>query len=86
MNFNINHTVQIRLTDSGRKVYAAYRARNTETFREFNVKYNNVDEHLEDENGWSSWQLWEVMSIFGPFLDHGVNPVFETTIIIPEAS
>ena len=80
MNFNINNMVQIRMTQSGHQDYADHLA-SLGAFSSAGL----VDYHPEDENGWSTWQLWEVMSVFGPHIDHGVEPVFETTIIIPEA-
>jgi hypothetical protein len=34
----------------------------------------------KDGEGWSKWQLWELMSIFGGHLRNGCDVPFETTI------
>lgn len=55
--FNINDTVKIRLTDSGREIYRDFRARMRSPAE--------IRDRPEDSEGWSSWQLWQVMSTFG---------------------
>ena len=52
--FNINDTVKIRLTDSGREIYREQWRPHTE---------GRVP--TADREGWSSWQLWQVLETFG---------------------
>ena len=63
MLFNINHDVKVRLTDHGRSIL--YQATDF-TFCRF----------LQDD-GWYRFQLWKLMSIFGPHLGNGSAPLFE---------
>lgn len=37
-----------------------------------------------EQDGWSIWQLWELMAIFGSHIYMGGPTLFETTIDIPE--
>ena len=67
MKFNMNDNVKIKITEHGRELLS-----------------NGSFEHLykEDDNGWSKWQLWHVMEIFGPHISLGCTPPFETEIEI----
>lgn len=37
-----------------------------------------------DENGYTKFQLWDIMNIFGEYCILGCDVPFETEIIIPE--
>lgn len=65
--FNINHYVRVKLTDHGRGLLAQ-------------MQY--APPFTEDADGWSEWQLWELMRTFGPHVYMGGNLVFETVIEI----
>ena len=79
IKFNTNDYVLVRLTDYGRTVHKQY--------------HDDCQEHLtskaqfaykppvEDEHGWSRWQLWELISIFGPRTSMTMM-CFETAILI----
>lgn len=71
--FNINDQVRVKLTPVGLQF----------------LKANGHDWRLTpdasnapDERGWSTWQLWDLMQIFGPIIYHGCSLPFETSIII----
>jgi len=86
MRFNINEEVKVRLTVAGHQVYEKHTiARNVE-LRKYGIRINLGEEHPEDTNGWSRWQMWELMTIFGPHMGVGSIPMFDTEIIIPEKS
>jgi len=85
MNFNINDYVSVRLTTHGQRVYAAYKTKQDADIRAAGVEPDWPDRHPETPSGWSQWQLWELMMIFGPHLSHGGPLMFNTTIIIPES-
>jgi hypothetical protein len=72
MSFNTNDYVLIRLTDFGRKIIK-------DRITEFPL--NKSPE--EDKDGWSGWQLHQVMNFFGEYLVAGGDLPFETTIRIP---
>jgi len=66
MDININDIVKVRLNDAGRKILK-------------NEPY--VLARIEDKDGWSEWQLWELMRIFGPHLSLGAAPPFEKNVL-----
>lgn len=64
MMININDRVAVKLTPRGKAMIP----------REWRS-------HLrEDANGWSEWQLWELMQTFGQHTHLGCEPPFETQI------
>ena len=66
--FNVNHNVRVRLTDYGRKILA------NDPMGPY--PYTEVD-------GWSTFQLWRLMELFGQYMFMGSPPVpFETEIMI----
>lgn len=71
MKFNINHEVRVRLTPRGR-----------------NIILSTPHEVMptEDANGWSKWQLWELMRVFGSHCYNGCEVPFETEIEMLEAN
>lgn len=80
LEFNINHEVEIKLTERGRR-YLAWR--HDKWLREHpNVNLPYCAKQ-EDPDGWSRWQLWTLMETFGPDTHIGMDLLFETTIRIP---
>lgn len=77
MKFNINHKVKVRLTDIGRTIHR-------KDFDQLGMKSLNYAPPEEDSRGWSEWQLWELMRLFGPHLYNGCCVPFETEIKIPK--
>ena len=73
---NINDKVRVKLTPHGRELVRAQWER-TFSFLPQPPPYRAP---TEDFAGWSTWQLWELMSIFGPYIYHGGQLPFETTI------
>lgn len=77
MRLNINDNVRVKLTPYGRQMHRAnYDAMPTATRERY--KYSPPD---EDESGWSTWQLWDLMREFGTHVGFGMLP-FETEIEI----
>ena len=78
MTFNISNNVRVQLTDYGRLV-----AR-----EEFYNFWSTIDcrtpfhyiPPLEDEAGWSTWQLWRLMQVFGQHMSMGRELCFATEI------
>ena len=76
--FNINEYVSVRLTDFGRK-------RHKEDFDQWTSAAGLTLQYhppAEDEDGWSKWQLWVLMQLFGSVISMGCEQPFETTIRI----
>jgi len=80
MEFNINETVRVKLTPRGRKVH---RQDHINFWSQFPGKKCEYRPPVEDEEGWSRWQLWCLMKEFGPHVDMGMDLCFETVIDIP---
>lgn len=80
MKFNINDSVRVRLTDVGRGAIL----RNHNSL--FGAKAGSFTPRKveEDEDGWSTWQLWCLMQEFGPHMRNGSPIPFETEIEIIE--
>ena len=78
MKFNINDNVRVQLTPYGREVHKEYWGK---ILKGSSLKYILPN---EDENGWSTWQLWDLMATFGPGLRLGFETPFKTEIEICE--
>ncbi len=73
MLFNINEKVRVKLTDTGREIYL-------KQWLETMPANILCKLPLEDEQGWSEWQLWGLMNTFGPHCRLGSVLPFDTTI------
>jgi len=66
MKININNTVKVRLNDLGRKIINEH---NDKIKLRYPIFKGSLIE--TDDKGWSTWQLWELMAIFGPYISLG---------------
>ena len=82
MNFNLNEKVRVKLTDHGRtcleRNHVEFWAgtRRTALYAYAPPK--------EDADGWSEWQLWNLMHELGPHTSMGSPVPCETTIQLVE--
>lgn len=86
MRFNVNHKVRVRLTDEGRRLLIEKRKRLNEILRASQA-VPHEDMPFVEVDGWSEWQLWQLMAHFGEHIGMGVGLLFETDIeldAIPE--
>jgi hypothetical protein len=80
ISFNINHFVRVRLTDRGR---AELRRQHDElNAPRVAAGYPPFPFLLKEVDGWSRWQLHELMQQLGPLCCVGFDPPFETTIVL----
>ena len=79
-SFNINEKVKVRLTEHGRAILEA----------DINpLNYCGQQELLDyayekirpDSDGYNSFQMWQLMSIFGDKMYNGAENVFESNLI-----
>lgn len=77
-SFNVNNEVWVRLTDEGRRQLN----RNREGSALPHGKFPGLP--VEDADGFSKWQLWDLMSQFGPHMFNGCEIPFETEIYLSE--
>ena len=82
MKFNINDSVRVRLTDHGRAILLQAQLDNLERGRPACLSALPT----EDADGWSKWQLWDLMQTFGNWMGVGKKIPFETTIdlVVPQ--
>jgi len=76
VNFNVNDHVHVKLTREGIKELRKQHKELRETFpklHEFNIPRT-------DEEGYTRYQLWELMRTFGHIMFNGSNVPFETEI------
>ena len=75
--FNVNHFVRVKLNDHGRRIHRKrFRELNSQMKLTANLKYSPP---VEDEDGWSRWQLWVLIETFGEHTGVGKEP-FECDI------
>lgn len=78
-SFNVNHKVRIRITARGRD-----HLRETGRLSMLTPGYSTA---VDDATGYATWQLWEVMSVFGSVMYMGGSVPFETEIeLVPDAN
>ena len=82
MKFNINENVMVKLTDVGREIHKKAHDDFCENFPSVSDDIKEYHPKKEDIQGWSEWQLWSLMEMFGSHIGLGVEPPFNTTIII----
>jgi len=79
VDFNVNGYVRVRLTDTGKQIHKAQKEAFMAMFPAMGERYP-YEPPKEDEDGWSTWQLWHLMQTFGADIHLGGNQPFETTI------
>jgi len=79
MKFNINECVFVQLTDAGRKELKRQ-------WNELRVSFPSLSEDdcglVEDDAGWSKWQLHSLMNTFGHMTHNGGHLPFNANIRI----
>jgi len=80
MKFNINDYVKVKLNDKGRKIHREWW---DNIYQDCSHPFE-YQAPKEDENGYSKWQLWGLIHIFGPHITLGTRVPFECDIIIDE--
>ena len=74
---NINDEVWVKLNDHGREIAKKEWDDLVAENPKVTLKYRHP---FEDEEGWSRWQLWNLMQTFGSHLVMGRIPPFDTEI------
>lgn len=79
IKFNINEFVRVKLTAEGKAIHRRQWEDTQHYFPRLKAEYYPP---LEDEEGWSKWQAWELMQTFGQHVSMSFKVPFETTIEI----
>jgi hypothetical protein len=74
-SFNVNHHVWLKLTPAGHKMHRQHYAE-LGCLQYFSPEI--------DADGWTRFQLWSAMNIFGKYLYCGSEPPFEMEIRLEE--
>jgi len=77
VEFSLSHYVQVKLTDFGRRALRSQHAK----FYEHAPRVPEYELPEEDRDGWSRWQLWDLMNRLGEYC-RGAPVPFETIIRI----
>ncbi len=81
MRFNINNTVKVKLTAEGHEIMRAQHQAYAEAFP---GAFGEFKPKVQDADGWSEWQLWDLMNTFGRDVRMGnMKLPLETEIEIP---
>ena len=78
MNYNINNSVSVQLTDVGR---AEHKRQHDELLQHIPT-LGEYKPPCEDDEGWSKWQMWDLMERFGHKLRLGSELPFSPDIRI----
>jgi len=76
--FNINEYVWVQLTAKGQQIYKEHYAR-----LNLPAEYQPGPKE-KDAQGYSQFQMWDFMQIFGEHICMGSEPAFSTTILLDE--
>ena len=72
IEFNLNDTVWVQLTKIGL-------AEHKKQYKDLYGNIFNYEPPRTDEDGWSKWQLWELMNTFGGAMKLGLeSPMIKT--------
>lgn len=76
MRVNINDFVRVKLTKRGREIMERW---------SLDTSGSDARTKFVEPSGWTSWQMWELMKVFGPHLAmHEESPFDSNIISIPE--
>lgn len=79
MRFNINNHVRVRLTDAGRAIHREWTDNLYSSMPAAKREYQYTPP-IEDSDGWSTWQMWNLMQIFGSSCGLSSELPFQTVI------
>ena len=83
VRFNCNNIVKVKLTKVGIDIYYH---RNDDINEQYQKELIKPNMPVIDNEGYSEFQLWELMKIFGKHMYNGCNPPFETEILFSEST
>lgn len=79
-DFNINDYVKVKLTEKGKYIYYHHFDDMNALILKTGGKPLNPIELEYDDEGYTKFQMWHLMEIFGKHLFNGYDVPFETTI------
>lgn len=84
MEFNINKNVKVKLNSEGYRILEEFHQQRLRRLEEAIPEYEwrKYKPPETDNEGYSEFQMWQLMNIFGSHMGMGKKPPFELTIII----
>lgn len=84
MTINLNDKVKVKLTDHGKDIYYHQYDELNEKLKPYGCKFLEPRMPDVDADGYTTFQLWQLMNLYGPHI-HMTSPLpFETNIVIEE--
>lgn len=83
MKFNVNNNVRVRLTAEGLDILRVQHEKLAKEYPKV-LAYRAPFTPPASVDGWTTYQLWWLMAVFGNYMSCGCNPPFETEIDIVE--
>lgn len=74
---NINEYIKVKLKPKGIDIYKQY----FKQYEAFGLSIEPIPLNT-DESGWTLFQMWNFMEIFGPHMQIGMTEICETTVQI----
>ena len=85
IKFNINDHVKVKLTDLGKDIYLHQYDRINKVYSNYSKTILTPSNPKVDKDGYTDFQLWELMQLYGQHLHMGTKLPFETEImLLPE--
>jgi len=75
IHFNLNNEVKVKLNEKGKEIYLSHLKKVSSEPECAFVRETNSD-------GYTTFQLWDLMKLFGDYMRLGEEPVFENNEII----
>ena len=83
--FNINEFIKVKLTQKDKLIYSEHQIEIQKRFNRDKIKIDVPLDVKVDSEGFSKFQLWEFMKIFGSHMYCGAEPIIEECILyLPE--
>ena len=82
ISININNKIKVKLTRFGKSILDKEVCR----LKQVSEAPDNYTPYETDDNGYTEFQLWQVMNIFGDYLYNGAIQVIEHNEILVEVN
>lgn len=86
MEFNINSNVKVRLNSEGHRILEEFHHDRLQRLNEASPEFEwgRYKPPETDKEGYSEFQMWHLMEVFGAHVGMAKRPPFEITIIIED--
>ncbi len=82
--FNINNTIKVKLKDEGYQIMADEHNRFIPVIKNWQYRDLNYYKEAADSDGYTTFQAWCFIELFGQYTGIGFNTPYHPTILIDE--